>query len=111
LERKRNGNPDEYTYPSGFTIKNEYKTGNEALQSVKEKQSGKIIYAPGSFNARGQMNHYTIANKSIYTSLEYDVYGLPAFVKTGHSYPGSTNIQYLETNFDSATGNLNWRNI
>ena len=78
---------------------------------VKEKQSGKIIYAPGSFNARGQMNHYTIANKSIYTSLEYDVYGLPAFVKTGHSYPGSTNIQYLETNFDSATGNLNWRNI
>ena len=55
------------------------------------------------------MNHFAIANKSIYTSLEYDVYGLPAFVKTGHSYPGSTNIQYLETNFDSATENLTWR--
>jgi RHS repeat-associated protein len=76
---------------------------------VKDKQNGKIIYAPGSFNVRGQMNHYAIANKSIYTSREYDEYGLPTFVKTGHSYPGSTNIQYLETNFDSATGNLTWR--
>ena len=103
------GNPDEYTYPTGLTIKNEYNPANGALLSVKEKQSGKIIYAPGSFNARGQMNHYAIANKSIYTSLEYDVYGLPAFVKTGNYYPGSTSIQYLETNFDPATGNLNWR--
>jgi len=76
---------------------------------VKEKQSGKIISAPGSNNARGQMNHYAIANKGIYTRLEYDEYGLPTFVKTGHSYPGSTNIQYLETSFNPATGNLSWR--
>ncbi|MDY0026479.1 MAG: hypothetical protein RBS33_10875 [Lentimicrobium sp.] len=73
------GNPDEYTFPSDYTIKNEYKTGNGALQNVKEKQSGRIIYAPGSYNARGQMNHYAIANKSIYTRLEYDEYGLPTF--------------------------------
>jgi RHS repeat-associated protein len=73
------------------------------------KSTNIAIYEPGTYNARGQMNHFAIANKSIYTSREYDEYGLPTFVKTGHSYPGSTNIQYLETNFDSETGNLNWR--
>lgn len=103
------GNPDEYTYPTGYTIKNEYNTTNGALKKVIEKQSGKILYAPGSYNARGQMNHYAIANQSIYTRMEYDNYGLPTFIKTGHSYPGSTNIQYLETQFDAQTGNLNYR--
>jgi RHS repeat-associated protein len=103
------GNLDEYTYPSGYTIKNEYNSENGTFERVKEKLSGKIIYAPGSYNARGQMDHYSIANQSMYTRTEYDPYGLPTFVKTGHSYPGSTGVQYLETQFDAQTGNLNYR--
>jgi RHS repeat-associated protein len=76
---------------------------------VIDKSTNTAIYEPGTYNARGQMNHYAIANKSIYTTLEYDAYGLPTFIKTGQWYPNSTNIQYLETNFNNQTGNLNWR--
>ena len=103
------GNLNEYTYPSGYTIVHEYYPNNGALKKVKDKITGNTIYAPGSFNARGQMNHYGIANGTIYTSTEYDPYGLPTYVKTGKFYPGATDIQYLETNFDAQTGNLNYR--
>jgi hypothetical protein len=33
------GNPEEYTYPSGFTIKNEYKPDNRTLKKVIDKST------------------------------------------------------------------------
>jgi RHS repeat-associated protein len=103
------GNPDEYTYPSGFTIKNEYKPDNGTLKKVIDKSTNTAIYEPGTYNARGQMMHFAMNNKSLYTTFGYDDYGLPTYRMTGNYYPTSTNIQYLETNFDSETGNLTWR--
>ena len=103
------GNPEEYTYPSGFTIKNEYNPENGTLKKVIDKSTNVAIYEPGSYNARGQMTHFAMNNKLFYTTLGYDEYGLPTYRMTGNYYPLSSNIQYLETNFDATTGNLNWR--
>jgi RHS repeat-associated protein len=101
--------PDEYTYPSGFTIKNEYNPDNGTLKKVIDKSTNTAIYEPGTYNARGQMMHFVMNNKSLYTTFGYDDYGLPTYQMTGNYYPTSTNIQYLQTNFDPSTGNLNWR--
>ena len=74
-----------------------------------DKSTNVAIYEPGSYNARGQMTHFAMNNKLFYTTLGYDEYGLPTYRMTGNYYPLSSNIQYLETNFDATTGNLNWR--
>ncbi len=103
------GNPDEYTYPSGFTIKNEYKPENGTLKKVIDKSTNVAIYEPGSYNAHGQMLHFAMNNKNLYTTFGYDGFGLPTYRMTGNYYPTSNNMQYLETNFDATTGNLNWR--
>ncbi|MGV8112395.1 MAG: hypothetical protein AB2L17_05765 [Lentimicrobium sp.] len=103
------GNPEEYTYPSGFTIKNEYNPENGTLKKVIDKSTNVAIYEPGSYNARGQMTHFAMNNKSLYTTFGYDDFGLPTFRMTGQYYPTSNSIQYLQTNFDPSTGNLNWR--
>jgi hypothetical protein len=55
------------------------------------------------------MMHFAMNNKSIFTTFGYDDFGLPTNRMTGNYHPSSTNIQYLETNFDPSTGNLNWR--
>jgi RHS repeat-associated protein len=55
------------------------------------------------------MLHFAMNNKLLYTTFGYDNFGLPTYRMTGNYYPTSNNIQYLETNFDPATGNLNWR--
>jgi len=103
------GNLDEYTYPSGFTIKNEYKPDKGTLEKVIDKRTNTAIYKPGAYNARGQMRYYAMSNGLLYTTLGYDDYGLPTYRMTGNNYPNSSGIQYLETNFDPITGNLNWR--
>jgi RHS repeat-associated protein len=103
------GMPDEYTYPTGFTIKNEYKADNGTLKKVIDKSTNTAIYEPGTYNARGQMMHFAMNNKSLYTTFGYDDFGLPTYRMTGNYYPTSSNIQNLETNFNAQTGNLNWR--
>ena len=103
------GRPDEYTYPSGLTIKNEYNATNGTLKKVIDKSTNTAIYEPGTYNARGQMLHYAMNNKSLYTTLGYNDFGLPTYRMTGKFYPTANDIQYLETNFNNQTGNLNWR--
>jgi hypothetical protein len=52
------GYPDEYIYPTGITIKNEYKPNKEILKKVINKSTNTAIYEPGSFNARSLMTYY-----------------------------------------------------
>lgn len=101
------GNLDEYTFPSGYVIKNAYNS-NGSLRSVTDKTASKTIYMPGNFNARGQMKDYTNSDNTLYTTLQYDPYGLPTFIQTGLT-AGGTTLQNLETNFNVQTGNLNYR--
>ncbi|MGV8112384.1 MAG: hypothetical protein AB2L17_05710 [Lentimicrobium sp.] len=79
------------------------------MKKVIDKSTNVAIYEPGSYNARGQMTHFAMNNKSLYTTFGYDDFGLPTFRMTGQYYPTSNSIQYLQTNFDPSTGNLNWR--
>lgn len=102
------GNLDEYTYPSGFVIKNTYNPNNGLLVNVKDKATGKTIYVPGATNARGQVLNYTNSNGTLFTSFDYDTYGFPQFVKAGTSAGGSS-IQKLHTIFEPQTGNLLFR--
>ena len=74
-----------------------------------DKSTNIAIYEPGTYNAHGQMMHFAMNNKSLYTTFGYDDYGLPTYRMTGNYYPTSFNIQNLQTNFDPSTGNLNWR--
>jgi RHS repeat-associated protein len=102
------GNLYEYTYPSGFVIKNIYSSTNGSLVSIMDKAANKTIYVPGLTNARGQITDYTNAGGALCTTLQYDPYGLPTFIQTGLT-AGGTSIQNLETQFDPQTGNLNYR--
>lgn len=74
-----------------------------------DKSSNVAIYEPGTYNVRGQMTYSAMNNKQLYTTYGYDNFGLPTYRMTGSYYQGSNNIQYLETGFDPATGNLSWR--
>jgi hypothetical protein len=62
----KKGNPDKYTYPSGFTIKNEYNPDNGTLKKVIDKSTNIAIYEPGSYNARGHMTYYALSGGLIY---------------------------------------------
>jgi len=103
------GNMHEYTYPSGYSINFVNKANNGVLEKVIQKSDSKVIFEPGDYNARGQMLHYKLANGSIFTSLEFDEYGMPTFIKTGKNIAAASEIQNLETNFNIFTGNLAYR--
>jgi len=103
------GNLTEYTYPSGYTLTYDYNENNGTLKKVIQKSDNKVIYEPGNFNTRGQLLNYKIANGSLFTSLEFDEYGMPTFIKTGKNVAGASEIQKLETNFNIFTGNLAYR--
>lgn len=107
------GNLKEYTYPSGYTIAFDYMDNKGinkgVLKNVTQKSDSKVIYEPLDYNARGQLLHYKIANGSIFTTLEFDEYGMPTFIKTGQNIAGASEIQKLETNFNIFTGNLAYR--
>jgi RHS repeat-associated protein len=79
------------------------------LENVTQKSDSKVIYEPLDYNARGQLLHYKIANGSIFTTLEFDEYGMPTFIKTGQNIAGASEIQKLETSFNIFTGNLAYR--
>jgi hypothetical protein len=49
---------------------------------VIAKNSNTAIYEPGTYNARGQMMHFAMNNKSLYTTFGYDDFGLPPTFKT-----------------------------
>lgn len=102
------GNPDEYIYPSGFTIKNEYKTDKGTLKKVIDKSTNTIVYEP-FYNARGQLYQIALNNSQLVTTIGYDPYGLPTYRMTGYYDYLSNEIQHLETRFDQLTGNLIWR--
>ena len=59
-----------------------------------DKSTNTAIYEPGTYNARGQMLHYAMNNKSLYTTLGYNDFGLPTYRMTAENYPNSFNIQY-----------------
>ena len=59
------------------------------------------IFTATGYNKRGQPTGYTLGN-GLTATLSYDDYGFP----TSISIPG---IQNLEYEFDTLTGNLNWR--
>ena len=103
------GNLKEYTYPSGYTLTYDYNENNGTLKKVIQKSDNKVIYEPGNFNTRGQLLNYKIANGSLFTSLEFDEYGMPTFIKSGKDVAGASEIQKLETNFNIFTGNLAYR--
>lgn len=103
------GKLNEYTYPSGYTLNFNYNDNNGVLIQVIQKSDSKVIYEPVDYNERGQLLHYKIANGSMYTSFEFDDYGMPTFIKTGKNDEGASEIQNLETNFNIFTGNLAYR--
>jgi RHS repeat-associated protein len=103
------GNLTKYTYPSGYSLAFDYNENKGTLKKVIQTSDNKVVYEPGAYNARGQMIDYKVANGSIFTSFEFDDYGMPTFIKTGKNSLGSSEIQKLETNFNKFTGNLEYR--
>ena len=59
------------------------------------------IFTATSYNQRGQVTGYALGN-GLSTTRGYDDFGFPTTIQT----PG---IQNLEYQFDTQTGNLNWR--
>jgi YD repeat-containing protein len=86
-------------YPSGFGIENKYQNGY--LQEVIRTDNGNSIWKGEIFNIRNQPKQYLNGN-NLRTTLNYDDYGFLTSIQT----PG---IQNLEYNFDTQTGNLNYR--
>jgi len=101
------GNLVQKAYPSGFTIENVY-NDRGFLIAINNAADGYSIYVPGDENARGQLLNSINSNGTIYTTYNYDDFGMPASKLTGTSYGGS-DIQNQETYFNRFTGNLEYR--
>lgn len=96
------GNLYKLTYPSGFSVKNEYDRGY--LTKQRRGDNNAVLYELPAYNVRGQLTGFKYGN-GLSTLLDYDDYGFPDMflVQSG----GTLNLNY---NFDPGTGNLNWRN-
>ena len=96
------GNLYKLTYPSGFSVKNEYDRGY--LTKQRRGDNNAVLYELPDYNVRGQITEFKYGN-GLPTLLDYDDYGFPDMflVQSG----GTLNLNY---GFDPGTGNLNWRN-
>jgi RHS repeat-associated protein len=85
------------TFPSGFSVANEYTTYGY-LSKKRNQGNGGIIWEGSSMNAFGQ---YLTVSKGLHTTTyEYDAYGLPT------EQNGQLDLSYT---FESSTGNLTQR--
>jgi RHS repeat-associated protein len=105
----KSSNLKQYTYPTGYSIEYTYHNNKGTLDKVIQITGNKVIYEPLEYNSRGQMLTYKIADGGIFTSMEFDAYGMPTFIRTGKNNPGASEIQNQETNFNTFTGNLEYR--
>ncbi|MCG8699951.1 MAG: hypothetical protein MI922_17990, partial [Bacteroidales bacterium] len=87
-------------FPSGFTIRNVYKS-NGFLYQIKNASNNALIWQANDANALGKLTNYQNGNGEI-TTEEYDVYGMLERKKVG-------NIMDLGYSFDLDKGNLNNR--
>jgi RHS repeat-associated protein len=87
-------------YPKGYIVENMYQNGY--ISSVTGiNQNSVNIYTATGYNTRGQITGYNLGNGKT-TTKSYNGYGF----LTGIATPGIQNLQY---NFNTQTGNLNWR--
>jgi len=94
------GNLKKETWPTGYEVNYKYKNG--FLSKVIESSSSKTLWQLNNINARGQIREYLLGN-GLTTVKNFDIYGFPTSIVT------SNNIQNLEYNFNTSTGNLTWR--
>ncbi|MDP2722754.1 MAG: RHS repeat-associated core domain-containing protein [Bacteroidales bacterium] len=88
------------TWPTGFSIKYRYKKGY--LSAVEENSTGNKLWDLADINARGQVTQYQLGN-GLLTTKGYDDYGFPTTIYTDRG------VQDLEYDFNTNSGNLNWR--
>ena len=89
-----------YPGTAAYTVDNLYQNGY--LSTVKGTYTTTDdIFTATSYNQRGQVTGYALGN-GLSTTRGYDDFGFPTTIQT----PG---IQNLEYQFDTQTGNLNWR--
>ncbi len=89
-----------YPGTNRYTVDNQYQNGY--LSTVKGTHlTTADIFTATAYNNRGQILNYSLGN-GLATTRGYDDYGFPTTIQT----PG---IQNLEYNFNTLTGNLDWR--
>jgi RHS repeat-associated protein len=94
------GKVSQVTYPSQFTVINEY-DGCGYLKRVKRGDNNSLIWQGNSVNQYGQLTGATLGNNLTVTH-GYDQYGFPSTTQTG-------TLQNMQFSFNTATGNLTWR--
>jgi RHS repeat-associated protein len=104
IETSYNGysqvNQVKYPGTAAYTVDNLYQNGYISAVKGTYTTTDDIFTATG-YNQRGQVTGYTLGNGRS-TTRGYDDFGFPTTIQT----PG---IQNLEYEFDTQTGNLNWR--
>jgi YD repeat-containing protein len=93
-------NQVKYPGTAAYTVDNLYQNGYISNVKGTYTTTEDIFNATG-YNQRGQVTGYTLGN-GLSTTRGYDDFGFPTTIQT----PG---IQNLEYEFDTQTGNLNWR--
>lgn len=91
---------DTYIYPSGYSVAYEYYLDG-SLSIVKDAESEKKLWELTSLNDLGQIGSFTLGN-GLSTNKLHNEYGLLKEIVTA-------GVQDLEYNFNTNTGNLNWR--
>ncbi len=89
-----------YPGTAAYTVDNIYQNGYISNVKGTYTTTDDIFTATG-YNQRGQVTGYTLGN-GLSTTRGYDDFGFPNTIQT----PGIQNLAYQ---FDTQTGNLNWR--
>jgi RHS repeat-associated protein len=93
------------TYPSGFSVKQEYDAAGY-IKKIKRADNSALIWECKNVNSFGQLKEMLFGN-NLTTYQTFDSYGYPVTISTQNS--GGTKIQDLGYSFSTSTGNLTWR--
>lgn len=94
------GEAKKIIWPSGFAVNYHYKNGY--LSAVEQTGTGTMLWQLNDINAQGQITKYKLGN-GLLTTKGFDAHGFPTSIFTEGS------IQNHMYEFNTNTGNLNWR--
>ena len=88
------------TWPSGFAVNYHYKKGY--FSALEQSSTGIMLWKLEDINAQGKILQYQLGN-GLLTTKEFDNYSFPVSIYT------ENNVQNHTYDFNTITGNLNWR--
>ncbi len=94
------GDLERVTYPSSFEVKYSYDSKGY-LSQVSRSDNNNILWSAGDVNARGQWLGFRLGN-SFDRTFSYNDFGMVTKITTG-------SVQSLDYQFNTETGNLDWR--